>query len=155
MKKLIYLFVIILLSVGCKEEETTPSLTKTQLLTKDKWKWTAGSVSPAFDFFGDGKPISGDYRSKMPICFQDDIRTFEAAGKYIVDEGATKCDPADPQIYAQGTWKWESGETIIATIVDGETRKWKVSELTETTMKVSEEAVEGGKTYTFQYTFSR
>ncbi|MFN3848609.1 MAG: hypothetical protein ACK4NY_04240 [Spirosomataceae bacterium] len=153
MKKLIYLLLIFSLSTSCEEKEAAPS--KTELLTKAKWKWIAGTVSPAYDFFGDGKPISGDYRSRMPICFQDDIRTFEASGKYTVDEGATKCDPADPQIYAEGSWKWESSETIISMVVDNETRKWKVNELTETTMKVTEEAVEDGKTYTFQYTFSR
>jgi hypothetical protein len=143
----------LLASVSCEKKEVTPS--KTEILTKSKWAWTAGTVSPAFDFFGDGKPISGEYHSKMPVCFQDDIRTFDAAGTYTVDEGATKCDPADPQIYNLATWKWEASETVIAIIVDGETRKWKVNELTETVMKVTEESTFDGKIYTFNYTFSR
>ncbi|MCU0324816.1 MAG: lipocalin family protein [Spirosomaceae bacterium] len=153
MKKLVYLFVIGLFSISCKDKEAAPS--KTELLTKAKWAWTAGTVSPAYDFFGDGKPISGDYRSKYPSCYQDDIHIFDAAGKYTADEGATKCDPSDPQIYSQGTWKWDVNETVIVITEDGAIRKWKVNELTETTLKVTEEAAEGGKTYTFQYTFSR
>lgn len=156
MKKLVLFFLTILFSVSCKKEDSVSVPSKTELLTKAKWKWTAGTVSPAYDFFGDGKPIAGDYYSKMPKCYQDDIRTFEASGKYLVDEGASKCDPNDPQIYTEGTWKWEANETILSFATnDRGSYIWKVTELTDTKMSVTEEGVENGKTYTFQYTFSR
>jgi hypothetical protein len=150
MKKLIFAFIIIAFTSSCKEEEATP-LSKTELLSSKPWKWTEGSVSPGYDFFGDGKLINGEYRSKMPVCFQDDIRTFTAAGQYTNDEGATKCDPADPQIYSESKWVFGAGETTIKfTDLDYE---WTIVSLSETTLKVTEVYMEGTTKYTFSYTF--
>lgn len=150
MRKLIFAFIIIAFISSCKEEETTP-LSKTELLSSKPWKWTEGSVSPGYDFFGDGKLINGEYRSKMPVCYQDDIRTFTAAGQYTSDEGATKCDPADPQIYSESKWVFGAGETTIKfTDLDYE---WTIVELNETKLKVTEVYMEGTTKYTFNYTF--
>lgn len=150
MKKLFITFFAVAFILSCKKEDAA-SLSKTELLSSKPWKWTEGSVSPGFDFFGDGKLINGEYRSKMPICFQDDIRTFTAAGQYTNDEGATKCDPADPQIYTESKWVFGAGETTIKfTDLD---YKWTIVELTETTLKATEVYIEGTTKYTFNYTF--
>jgi hypothetical protein len=41
----------------------------------------------------------------QPVCIQDDRWVFYSAGTMEQNEGASKCDPADPQIYVNGTWE--------------------------------------------------
>lgn len=52
-------------------------------------------------------------------CDRDDIQHFFADGKYEADEGASKCDPDDPQIFFTGTWALIDGDTKFVTIADG------------------------------------
>ena len=48
----------------------------------------------------------------LPACQQDDIIRFETNGALAFDEGATKCDPTDPQTEA-GTWAFYDSETKL------------------------------------------
>lgn len=163
MKKQIPLYLI--LSIVCfiisckKDKEPTPTpQTRTEMLTSSSWKWIGATVTPAYDIFGDGKPISGDYFSKAPKCWQDDIYTFTSANKFTHDEGATKCSVADPQIFSQGTWTFETAENVIrikTTANANDDTLWGINELTATSLKVVEYYNENGKTYTFMYNFNR
>lgn len=161
MKKQITLYVtfsILLFAAACKKASEPTPPTRTEMLTSSPWKWVAGTVTPAYDIFGDGKPINGDYFTKAPKCWQDDIYTFTSANKFTHDEGATKCDPADPQIYSQGTWAFETNEGVIRIKTSSNSSDdsiWQINELTSTSLKVVETYVENGKTYTFGYNFSR
>lgn len=161
MKKQITLYVtfsILLFAAACKKASEPTPPTRTEMLTSSPWKWVAGTVTPAYDIFGDGKPINGDYFTKAPKCWQDDIYTFTSANKFTHDEGATKCDPADPQIYSQGTWAFETGENVIRIKTSSNSSDdsiWQINELTSTSLKVIETYVENGKTYSFGYNFSR
>ncbi len=153
MKTFLLVMLLTLVCIACKEEATP--LSKTELLTSKSWKWIAGSVTPDFDVFSNGNPLSGEYWNKAPACWQDDIRVFTMAGKFTHEEGATKCNVADPQIYAQGTWEFDGSEKIIK-IKDsalGE-QLWEIQELTATSLKVVEVYQERGKTYTFNYSFT-
>ncbi|RDB07102.1 hypothetical protein [Runella aurantiaca] len=145
---------LLLICFSCKEE--TPAPTKTELLTGKPWKWVGGAVTPAFDVFSNGNLNNGEYWSQAPKCWQDDIRVFTTAGKFTHEEGATKCNVADPQIYAQGTWQFDASEKVVK-INDsalGE-QMWEIQELTATSLKVVEVYQEKGKTYTFNYSFTR
>jgi hypothetical protein len=161
MKKQITLcliFSILLFVVSCKKDSEPTPQTRAEMLTSSPWKWVAGTVTPAYDIFGDGKPINGDYFSKAPKCWQDDIYTFTSANKFTHDEGATKCDASDPQIYSQGTWAFETSESVIrikTTSNPSDDSIWTINELTSTSLKVVETYTESGKTYTFGYSFSR
>lgn len=161
MKKQVSLWLILSIlsfAISCKKAvEPTPP-TRTEMLTSSTWKWIGGTVTPAYDIFGDGKPINGDYFSKAPKCWQDDTYTFSSAGKFVHDEGASKCDVADPQIYSQGTWAFETNETVIRIKLSSNPNDdsvWSISELTANSLKVTESYTENGKQYTFGYTFSR
>ncbi|GAB2617284.1 hypothetical protein GCM10027035_11980 [Emticicia sediminis] len=161
MKKQITLYLtfsILLFVVSCKKDAEPTPQTRAEMLTSSPWKWVAGTVTPAYDIFGDGKPINGDYFSKAPKCWQDDIYTFTSANKFTHDEGATKCDPSDPQIYSQGTWAFETADNVIRIKTSSnpsDDSLWGINELTSTSLKVVEFYTENGKQYTFEYYFSR
>jgi hypothetical protein len=102
MNRFLLAAVFLLFCLSCKEDTLLP--TQTELLTSSAWKWVGGAVTPDLDVFSNDNPLSGEYWSKAPACWQDDIWVFTTAGKFRHEEGVTKCNVADPQIYAQGTW---------------------------------------------------
>ena len=56
--------------------------------------------------------ITGLDTNSIPACEQDDIQRFETGGSLAFDEGATKCDPTDPQTEA-GNWAFYDSETKL------------------------------------------
>ena len=61
-----------------------------------------------------------DVTPELEECLMDNtMYYFKNTTKGFYDEGATKCDPADPQ-KGDFTWKFENNETkIIVTTTDG------------------------------------
>jgi len=98
---------------ACKKEETTTppvaQKTKTEIITSGSWKITGITVS---DSSG-----SLDVFALMDDCEKDGFMTFKTDGKFITDEGATKCDPDDPQT-SEGTWAFSTDEKTIT--IDGD-----------------------------------
>jgi len=138
---------LLLAFAACKKD----SLSKTDMLTDASgWKMTALTTDPAFV-----NPITGtqitDLYAQFDACDKDDITTFNSNGTYVSDEGATKCDPSDPQT-TSGTWLLSADENTIT--VDGES--WTIVELSKSTMKVSYPFVDdsAGITYTWTATFT-
>jgi hypothetical protein len=101
---------------GCKKDDdektpSTPSQSNTQKLCGKNWKMTAFTMSPGFMGFT-------DVYSAMDACEKDNIFKFNTNGSCTEDEGATKCDPSDPQT-ENGTWAWSDNETKINLLVGG------------------------------------
>jgi hypothetical protein len=84
----------LLIFTGCQKDDPPPP-TKTELISRN-WKVTAmTAVFPA--------PIGTvDVLGQIDACEKDNIIKIQSAGTYTVDEGATKCDPTDPQIAETG-----------------------------------------------------
>lgn len=132
--------VICLLLVSCskKSKDSTPTPTpetKTQLLTDKNWKVTALTVNPGIDFSGNGALITDYYAYAIAIgntCQLDNILNFNINGNYTDYEGATLCDPQDPQLYDTGTWSFQNSETTL--IRDGQ--ESTIVTLNSTTLKL-------------------
>jgi hypothetical protein len=125
--KVTFLFGALTLAVtGCKKEEeaattsptTTPAPTKTELLTGKNWKVTAATSDPAIDWNGSGTMVTDVY-SQIDPCVQDNLTKFNTNFTVTEDEGALKCDPADPQTTNTTTWAWNTNETILTIDDDG------------------------------------
>ncbi|MFZ9942645.1 MAG: hypothetical protein ACO3O0_03465 [Bacteroidia bacterium] len=85
----------------------TPSpTTNTTKLCNKNWKIVGLTV--------DGT----DLLPLIPGCQLDNLFKFITDGSLVYDEGATKCDPNDPQT-TSGTWSWASNETKL--VIDGDT----------------------------------
>lgn len=107
---------------GCKKDDSTSGGggTKTEMLTGT---WTATNL------------ITDGYSTWafLEACSKDAVFTFWADGTAVFDEGATKCDPSDPQTEAS-TWKFIDSETKF--VWDGDT--FNIKELTSSVLKLEE-----------------
>lgn len=103
---------------GCKnnDDDSTPK-SKKELLTAGSWIMT--------DYIQAGTSTWADKEN----CEKDDYFTFKTDGKGTFDEGATKCDPSDPQTETVD-WSLSSDESKLT--IDG--LEQTIAELTETSM---------------------
>jgi len=122
---------------ACGDDSTEPSPSSnsnTDLLTSSAWIMTAGKIEPPIVIFG---IEFNDIYADMEDCDKDDELIFNTDFSGSEDEGATKCDPADPQSEAF-TWAWASNETQI--VYDSTT--FDVVSLTTTELKL-ESVIDG------------
>lgn len=153
MRKTIQLAVLLFAMFGvitfqaCKKDKKDSTKTKTELITTGSWKLTAYTINPAADLDFDGDTETNVF-IYLDGCIKDDVTTFKTNGTAEGDEGATKCDAADPQTYSL-TWSFTSNETKIN--IDGD--EYNLIELTATTIKISSSYVDTGVTYTEEITF--
>lgn len=94
---------------ACKKDDDTKSTS--DILIEGKWDLTAAKINPGFEVFP-GIVLSDLLLDEDP-CDADDLTIFNADGTATGDEGATKCDPSDPQTYSNGTWSLSADEKTL------------------------------------------
>ncbi len=121
---------------SCRKEDKGPQ----DYLTEGEWKVTDVELNPGitvsgitithvFDFMGDE-------------CSKDNLFKFNEDGTITEDEGATKCDPSDPQTTTEGTWTLsEDGSSISAVFWGLDTGSADIIILNETTFEFSTTAL--------------
>jgi hypothetical protein len=112
-------------------DNNPPEPTKTELITNKNWKITAQSES-------DNGGAATDSYTNISSCNKDDIFIFGTDGKFTWDEGATKCDPADPQTVETGTWAFTNEEGKIVLTFVGDTDEFDIVELTSSRLVIKE-----------------
>ncbi len=122
-KIILFSFAAIALLSSCKKDEAAAD--NTALITTGKWKLTAETTAGVNTF------------SSYDACEKDNTQAFATDGKMTIDEGATKCDPTDPQTTVI-TWAFSGTEKkkIILT-ESGVAITFDIVELTATTLKWS------------------
>ena len=141
-------------SCGNDDDEVVKS--KTELLTSSGWKTTALTINPGFDFDGDGVKET-DLMAGQDACNTDDITVYKTDKTYTEEEGATKCDPTDQQVYGTGTWTFNSDETVLSTTASGSGNtptNYTITELSESTMKFTTTFTDSATTYTVNGTLT-
>lgn len=140
---------------SCKKDENNtpmPGKTKTAILTSNVWKQTARTISPSIDVNG---TMVTDLYALDDECDKDDLYKFKADKTFTQEEGATKCDPSDPQVYATGTWTFNADETqLILTYTGFGSSTSNILEVTETTAKLSQVSTSNGVEYTTTTTYT-
>ncbi len=89
---------------SCKKDEEKKS--KTDYLTSSPWKIKSIVVNGI------------DGTAFLEACEKDDTQKYNVGGAGLFSEGATKCDPADPQT-EPFTWAFAASESQL--VIDGET----------------------------------
>jgi hypothetical protein len=107
--------IFVLSSCEKKSDETKST---TEYLTAGNWKVTGMTVDPGFEF--SGIIITDIYKNLMEDCTKDDLIKFNIDGTVTDDEGATKCDPDDPQTTDDGTWTLTNDDKTITIMYPGE-----------------------------------
>lgn len=126
MKNLVILAAALFLVAGCDKKNGPKS--NTQLLAQANWKFSAATMG--------GADVSGS----IDACYKDNILTFNENGTGTADEGATKCNPGDPQSYAI-TWNFLGGETqikILPVLFPGGSDTYTIVTLSETQLVLSQ-----------------
>lgn len=126
---LLFLTTILLFTASCKKNKDSVTLV-------GKWKQVSGTYSPAF--MGET-----DYFSAYSACEKDDIIEFKANNTYEFTEGASKCDPADPQIIDAGNYSVNAEQTSLTLF--GQTI---IIAVTNSTLTVTNTFSDSGVTYT-------
>ena len=124
---------------SCGNDDDEVAKSKTELLTANAWKTTSLTINPAYDFDGDGVKET-DLLAGQLACNADDITVYKTDKTYTEEEGATKCDPADQQVYGNGTWAFNGDETVLSTTAAGSgntATNYTITELTESSLKLT------------------
>lgn len=87
-------------------KDSAPTKTNTELLTQATWKFESEGID--LDKNGTIDAPSGEVED----CNKDDIFNFITGGSGTRDEGATRCDGADPQT-KPFTWQFQDSEKEI------------------------------------------
>ena len=125
---------IIVLSSCEKNDDETKSTT--DYLTAGNWKVTGMTVSPGIEVMG--ITITDLYQYLIEDCTKDDLIKFNVDGTVTDDEGATKCDPDDPQTTDDGTWTLTNDDkTITITYPDEDPAPATIVSINGSTLVVS------------------
>jgi hypothetical protein len=136
----------------CSEKDT-PTTPADLLL--GNWSITADTWSPAYDVYGTGQKITDAY-AFYDVCEKDNIYTFKASNIGELNEGAAKCDVADPQIIPYTYLLKTNNTQLNISITDqGITIgfDFDIVQLDATTMKLKSTTTENGVAYTNTQTF--
>jgi hypothetical protein len=152
MRKINFLLIVslFLASLSCKKDDEP---TKKDLLCGKSWILISETVSPAINFNG---TLITDLFSQLEECTKDDIFIFNTNGTYTFEEGPTKCDVNDPQVWDSGTWVFNSDETILVlSSPTMGTMNSEIIELTSSKLTVSQEMTYDDIKYTIIDTYQK
>lgn len=148
-KLILAISVVFTLLASCKKQDVIqPAADNTAALIQNKnWKITAANVNPAY--YG-----MTDIYLSMEDCSKDNLWRFSSPDIMVFDEGASKCDPADPQTRA-ATWIYNS-TTKMLTITDPlESDSMSITQINDNSFTGKSKQLDTGITYTFTWTFTK
>jgi len=123
-----------LIIYGCAKEKSKGD-NKTQTISQSSWKYQSASVDQDNNGTGDFAVPPGTFQN----CETDNVITFKTDGTGTLDEGASKCNTADPQTISF-TWNFSANETILninTPILAGVGGDFKIITLTNTQLVLS------------------
>ena len=146
--KLLILSIIAIAFFSCKKDDADPpaTTTKTTILAEQSWKFNNAGLDPNKD-----GTIDTDVSGFVNACLKDNTVSFATNGSGTSDEGATKCNSADPQSIPF-TWNFASNETLIninGNAVAGKGGQYKIISLTNTAFSLSKDTLYQGISTTF------
>lgn len=143
-------FALLTLSSCKKDGDDKPA----SELIVGSWILTSQVYTPAiFDFDNDGD-LDTEAISNMDPCDADDLFVFKAGGTGDLDEGASKCDPGDDQVY--GTFSWEiSSDNTITIDYNGDMESGKIESISSSRMVITHEYSMGGSSIKIVDTYQK
>lgn len=145
-------YVLLLLALfslnSCKKHKPEVNPDGTPAFVDKNWLAVSSTVSPKIDLNGDGVPDE-DLYTPLPDCEKDDKIIFQRDGKYMLDNGAKRCNANDPAQEQLGTWTYTAAnKTILIKGTEGDEQHWVVQESTATRLKMQNTTAIEGTNYT-------
>ena len=140
---------------ACKKDDEPKVKSKSDMLSSaggKKWKMTAATAT----FVQNNQTTTIDAYAKMRNCDKDDVTIFFSNKKIESREGASKCNTSDPDLISEGTWTFNSTETELTTIENGDVQVMAIKEISDTTIKAEyvETDEDTGTEFTYSATFT-
>ncbi|MBV6441345.1 MAG: hypothetical protein DYG98_03500 [Haliscomenobacteraceae bacterium CHB4] len=136
------------LFLGACDKDSDAS--NTDKLTNGQWKITSWVAK--FTFNGVDQTV--DVYAQSPACDKDDFAEFNTDGTLVLDEGATKCNPIDPQ-QETGTWELTQNETHLVVTSGDLSFDAEIVELTDSKLTVEYEVNQNGIVTTNEIVFEK
>lgn len=156
--KAFYALAITAIIASCNKDDnknTTPTPTPTQIPVdykaqmKNDWLLTNLTAKLPLDYDNDGDGETEIY-AEMPPCEQDNMFSFISDTLYQAKEGATKCNPNDPDVLQTETWSINYPELFLGG------QEWTIQMLDEHNLVFYFTApAPGGDEQKITYTFKR
>jgi hypothetical protein len=147
MKKIIFVLFSVLIVAGfvsCKKSSSSKS--KTEFLTQAGWKQTGGEVRTTTTAAWGVDPSF----TSTPACQKDNVILFRTNNTVENNEGATKCNAADPQIVFTGSWAFQDNESKISVMGD----VVAIEQLDDQTLRITYSDTFSGTTYYYRETYT-
>jgi hypothetical protein len=123
---------ILVIGYSCSKKSSSKS--NTELISASAWKYDTAAIDMNKDGVAE-TPLPAGY---LEDCDKDNVVTLKSDGTGTVDEGLTKCDPANPQSI-NISWAFKDNEKVInipQTIFGSITGDAQIKELTATKLKL-------------------
>jgi hypothetical protein len=124
---------------GCSEKIEPKPLTYTQLLTgtdKKSWRMVSAQI---FDS-GKGSGVIPAAQLGLDPCISDDLYTFYADSEHKLElsEGASKCNPQDPDVFVTDTWTLVNANASLEFYLEilGGKYPWTIKTLTDRVLTI-------------------
>lgn len=131
-KSTFYALSLLCMSMACKKDSPSPA----QMISRN---WIQTDITLT------ANGATQSIFAQQSVCDADDIYAFSANGTLAIQEGATKCDPADPDVKGTGTWTLGTNNTTleISDNVNG-AQTFTVEKLSTTELVLSDTATISG-----------
>ncbi|MDQ3394765.1 MAG: hypothetical protein M3512_11725 [Bacteroidota bacterium] len=122
---------------SCNRADEKVPVSVAELISGRQWITTALTINPGYQFKEGGDYVTdlyGFYSEEDKVCIIDNLRFFNIKGTYTFEDGATKCNAANPQVFETGNWVLSSDETTLVTSVSGNIFNYDIISLDATTL---------------------
>ncbi len=122
----------------------------TELIADGPWELIGQMVDPPVTV--NGTPVSNEF-AQLDECVKDNILDFTETGSFTIDEGVTKCDSTNAQLFNYGTWSFSDAETKITLDGNGTNNEFNVVSIDRDKLIISEIFTDNNLTFTRTFTF--
>jgi hypothetical protein len=161
----VFLLVFAVLS-SCKEDDPEPLKAETQAVLLAGQKGSSKSWKLTIASYQEGS--SGSTEISLDACILDNIYQFTNNDDqtYKTTEGATSCDPGDPNVVEAGNWSFTLDGKILIVLPDEVTYSnsalfsfltypSEIVTLTDSGMTLKMNIIENGTPYSYTLTFAK
>ncbi len=105
---LLLILTLVVLFTSCKKDKEFVVENIPTMLQNKNWKISALTVTPGYS----GAASDDLYNTLLEACDRDNLFRFNTGNEFILDEGPTKCNPADLQTHT-GTWGYYDPASML------------------------------------------
>lgn len=143
---------LVILFTSCKKDKEPNVENNLTMLQNKNWKITALTVTPGYS----GAASDDIYNTWMEACDRDNLFRFNTGNEFILDEGPTKCDPADLQTQP-GTWGYYDAASMLNFQLTSHSDSYylQIVSINENSFVGKEIETTGGIAYVTTWTFAK